>query len=291
MTVTRNGARPRVALVIGSGALKCAAAFGVTKVLQRERIPVDMVVACSGGAFCALWVAHGAGDVDGHVQRLMRCWAGAFERLSYRHLLGMLFPRWFRFDLGAGILDDRAINRALREYVGEHRFEDLVVPMHLVATDFATGEKVVLSSGSLFDAVRATISIPLVLPAWTVDGRALVDGAVCDPLPIDVAVREGADVIVAMGFEETPLGEIRSGMGMLMQLKTLMVNHLYRSQYAFYNLSHHAEVVPIILETDLPVGLRDVHLVPRLVSLGETAAEREMPYLKRLLDSGTRLAA
>lgn len=285
------GRRPRVALVIGSGALKCAAAFGVMKVLQRESIPVDMVVACSGGAFCGLWVAAGGRDADAEARRFAQGWAGAFDRLSYRSILGALFPRLFGFDVRRGILDDGAVNRAVRDYAGDRRFEDLPVPMHLVATDFITGEKVVLSSGSLFDAVRATISIPMVLPPWELLGRQLVDGAVCDPLPVDVAVREGADVIIAMGFEEPLQDAIGSGMGMVMQLKSVIVNHLYRSQYAFYNLSHHAEVVPIIPDIDIPVGLRDVHLVPQLVALGAHAAEREAPYLRQLVAAPCARAA
>jgi NTE family protein len=253
------------------------------KVLQREGIPIDMVVACSGGAFCGLWVANGGGDADAEVTRFVRGWAGAFDRLSYKAIAQAFFPRLFGFNAKLGFMDDGALNRSIRDYVGERRFENLKVPLHLVATDFITGEKVVMSSGSLFDSVRATVSIPLILPPWEINGRRLVDGAVCDPLPIDIAVREGADVIIAMGFEESLQTSIQSGMGLLMQLKSVIVNHLYRSQYAFYNLSHHAEVVPIIPDIDIPVGLRDLHLVPQLIALGERAAEGEVAYLRRLM--------
>lgn len=291
LEAAQQGKRPRVALVIGSGALKCAAAFGVVKVLQREAIPIDMVVACSGGAFCGSWVADGGGDVEAAAARFVRGWSGAFDRMSIRSVLRVLFPKLFGFDERSGILDERAVNRAIREYVGERRFEDLKIPMHLVATDFMTGEKVVISSGSLFDGIRATISIPLIFPSWERDGRQLVDGAVCDPLPIDIAVREGADVIIATGFEESLQPSIRSGMGLVMQLQSIIINHLYRSQYAFYSLSHHAEVVPIIPDIDVKVGFRDLHLVPRLIEIGEQAAMLEVPYLRRLMAaSGARAA-
>lgn len=274
-----------MALVIGSGALKCAAGFGVMKALQREAIPIDRVVACSGGAFCGVWIADGGGDADHHAARFVRGWDGAFDRVSYRGILSAVLPRLFGFDGRTGIVDERAVNQSIRDYVGERRFEDLAVPLHLVATDFRTGEQVVMSSGSLFDAIRSTISIPLVFPPWEVDGRQLVDGAVCDPLPIDVALREGADVIIAMAFEESLQPSIRSGMGLVVQLKSIIVNHLYRSQYAFYSLSHHAEVVPIIPDIDVKVGVRDVHMVPRLVELGEQAAEAALPALRRLISA------
>jgi NTE family protein len=152
-----------------------------------------------------------------------------------------------------------------------------------VATDFVTGEKVVLSRGSLFDAIRASIALPLILPPWHVEGRRLVDGAVSNPLPVDVAIQHGTEIILAVGFENALATSLDSGLGLVVQLQSLMTNHLVRAQYAFHSLSHHAEVLPIIAQIDRRVGLKDVHLVPYLVGCGEQAAEQQMPYLRRLL--------
>lgn len=275
--------RPKVALVIGSGALKCVAAFGALDVLLREGIPIDMVVGCSGGAFGALWLARGGGDIDEAIQQFAVGWQGTFDRVDYRKVLSAVFPKLFRFNPRFGIMRDEAANRSLRAYVGDLRFESLKTPMHLVATDFDTGEKVVFSSGAVFDAVRASISIPLVFAPWAVDGRFLVDGAVCDPLPIDVAIKEGADIIIAIGFEEPLKTDIQSGLGLILQLKSVLVNQLYRSQFAFYNVVHHAEIIPIIPNFGTPVGLHDLHRIPDLVAQGARATEAELPYLKKLL--------
>jgi NTE family protein len=283
--------RHKVALVIGSGGLKCMAAFGAIKVLQREGIEVDMIVACSGGSLSAVWMGIEAGNADAGAAYFSRVWETAFSKKSYTSVIKAIFPKLFGFQGRFGIVDERAINSAVHDFVGERRFEDLKIPLHLVATDFATGEKIVLSKGPIFDAIRATISIPLVLPHWTVDGRNLIDGAVCDPLPIDIAVREGADVIIAIGFEETLQSKFPTGLSLLMQLVSVMVNHLYSSQYAFYSLSHHAEVVPIMPIFDQRVGLQDLHLVPYLVQQGALAAEAEIPYLRRLLAATEREAA
>jgi len=284
-------ARPRVALVIGSGGMKCVAAYGALAVLQREAVPIDLVVACSGGAFCGLWVARGGGDPDAESRRFAQGWEGTFERRSWRGIARAVLPRWFGFDPEIGIVDDARLNRRVLDYAGEDRFEELPIPLHLVATDFGTGEQVVLSRGRLADAIRASISIPLVLPPWRVDGRLLVDGAVCDPLPVDVAVREGAEVIIAIGFEDALPERVQSGLGLVLQMNTVMVNQLLRSQYAFYSLSHHAEVVAVMPDFDVPVGLFDTSVVPYLVQRGAEAAEREVPYLRRLLAaSGQRQA-
>lgn len=277
--------RRKVALVIGAGSLKCAAAFGVVKVLQNHGVPIDLVVGCSGGAFCASWVAAGGGDADEAAARFAQGWKGAFRRVDYRAILSAVFPRLLRFTNRASIVDDRAINAAIRGYMGESTFEALPTPLYLVATDFITGEPVVLHQGRVDDAIRATIALPLILPPWPIDGRHLVDGAVCNPLPVDVAVKEGADIIIAVGFEDPLMTSFDSGAGLVRQLITLLVNHLYRAQFAFYNLVHHAETLIIVPQIDQRVGLDDVHLVPYLMERGAEAAEAEIPYLLRLLAS------
>jgi NTE family protein len=287
----RDATEPRVALVIGAGSLKCAAAYGVAHVLQEHQVPISRIVGCSGGAFCAAWLAAGGGDAQAVAERFARGWEGAFDEVDYGAVLGSVFPRWLGFSPRRGIVKDRAINAAIEAEFGQRCFEDLSTPLQLVATDFETGEQVVISSGRLFDAIRASIALPLILPPWPRNGRMLVDGAVCDPLPADVALREGADIIVAVGFESPLELQFHSGMGLVRQVTSLMVNHLLRAQYAFFNLAHHAETVLVMPEFDRPVGLNDVHLVPWLVEQGALAAEREMPYLRRLLDAARVRAA
>jgi NTE family protein len=261
------------------------AAFGAIKVLQREGIEIDMIVACSGGALSAVWMSTESGNPDEGAAYAARIWQTAFSARSYTSMLKAVFPKLFGFKGRFGIIDERAINRAIQKFVGDRRFEDLKIPLHLVATDFITGEKVVLSQGSIFDAMRATISIPLVLPHWEVNGRLLVDGALSNPLPIDVAVREGADVIIAIGFEDTLNSQFPTGLSLVSQLISVMINHLYSSQYAFYSMSHHAEVVPIIPVFNQNIGIQDVHLIPYLMEQGALAAESELPYLRRLLSA------
>ncbi|HEY5634104.1 MAG TPA: patatin-like phospholipase family protein [Burkholderiaceae bacterium] len=283
--------RAKVAMVIGSGGLRCVSAYGALRVLQREGIPIDMVVACSGGAMCGYWIATGRDDAALGVELFRAGWLGTFDNVAYRKILGALFPRLFGFDPKFGLIRDESVNRALASYVGETRFEDLNLPMHYVATDVISGDKVVLSKGKVFDAMRATISIPLVFPPWEVDGRLLMDGAVSNPLPVDVAIREGADIIIAIGYEETLQPGILSGLGLVKQVTNVAINHLLRAQYAFHSLAHHAEIIPIIPDFGTEVGLKDMHLIPHLVEQGAIATEREVPYLLRLLKASEGAAA
>ncbi|MDM0027486.1 patatin-like phospholipase family protein [Variovorax saccharolyticus] len=278
--------RPRVAVVIGSGGLKCAAALGVLKVLQREGIGIDMAIGCSGGSFFATAIALGADDMDEVAGRFARGWSGTFGRIGYRTMLSALFPRLFGFGHRFALLDDRKVNAAIEAFTRQLTFADTRIPLHLAATDYASGEKVVLSHGKLADAIRASIAIPLVLPPWPVEGRLLFDGGASNPVPVDVATREGCDIVIAMGFEEPVDGQVQSAMQLARRAISITVNHFIRSQYALYSLTHHAEVIPILPVFERRIGLRDLSELPYIMALGERAAEAEIPYLRRLLAAG-----
>jgi NTE family protein len=140
-----------------------------------------------------------------------------------------------------------------------------------------------VSKGSIADAVRASVAIPYVWNPWPVDGELLLDGCLSAPLPVDVAIREGADLILAMGFDSPYPRRIRSAMRYAFQLSTIATNNLLRANYAFHNLAHHAEIIPILPAFDGNVGLFDTHRFPHVIECGERAAEEQLPYLRQLL--------
>lgn len=276
--------RPRLAIVVGSGGMKCAAAVGMWKVLERERIPVDIAVGCSGGSIYAAAMAMGM-DVLEAERNTHRMWEGLFNRLHWRSVLRSLLPRRLGFSERIGLVDDRAVARVMRDLYGDARFEQTRIPLHLAATDLRTGEAVELHSGRIGDAVRASIAIPMLLRPREIDGRVLVDGGMSDPLPVSIAIREGADIILAMGFETPPAEELNSMLGVAGQCISTTINHMLRSTYAFYSAVHHAEIVPLMPSFRQTVRLGDTHLVPHIIEQGERAMEAELPYVRRLLAS------
>ena len=193
--------KPRIALVIGSGSVKCAAALGLMKVLARENIDVDMVVGCSGGSIYASLIALGW-SVERATESTLKMWTrDVTAKRSTRAILQLALPFIFKFDESFGLIDDSLINRRLHEGFEGATFAQTRVPLYVTATDLYCGEQVVLSEGNVADAVRASISIPFIFPPHKLHGRYLIDGFQSDPLPIGVAIREGADIIIAMGFE------------------------------------------------------------------------------------------
>lgn len=277
-------AQNRVALVIGSGAVKCTAALGLLQVLQREGIGVDMLVGCSGGSMFATFIALGY-EVETAVQITRRLWTRETTRQRNRlAILQVLFPKLFGFDGLFGLIKDDLIMEQLRKAYGDRAFADTTIPLYIVTTDFMSGEQVVLTEGSLVDAIRASIAIPFVFKPWPVEGRLMIDGAMSNPLPVDVAIREGADIIIALGFESEVQSRISSIVRFAFQITTIVTNNLLQSNLAFQNLAHHTEVITIIPEFGERIKAFDTDKIPLLIEAGEKAMEKELSYVRRLLE-------
>lgn len=275
--------QPSLALVVGSGSVKCAAALGVWKVLQRENIKLDLVVGCSGGSLYAAALALGY-DLAAAEEMTLSFWTG--ELMSgYASNLKAAMSGERDFNERSGLVDDAPLLGLLKQVFGERRFDETLVPLYLVAADFRSGEKVVLSQGRLADAIRASAAIPLIWPPWEVDGRLLTDGAVTDPLPVDVAIKEGAHIILSLGFDLPVRARLRSFNAVQSHLNTLYTNNLLRATYAFYNLAHHAEIIPLWPNFEKNISAFDTRQFPLIIEQGQRAAEEQLPYLRRVLET------
>ncbi len=274
--------KKRVAVVIGSGGIKCAAAIGMWKVLQNE-IPVDLIVGCSGGSVYSSAIARGA-SVEYMAEASKEIWTTEIMQ-GYTTNLKAARDGSLKFDERSGLVDDSFLNKALKKATLDLSFEDVQIPLKIIATDMMTGDKVILSEGQIRDAVRASLAIPLIFPPWELDGRLLIDGGVSDPLPIDVAIQEGADIIIAMGFSLSYRTRFRSMTAVQEQLNSIYMNNILKATYAFYNLAHHAEIFPIIPDFEEPLSMFDVKKIPNIIERGEAATKAQLPHIKRLLDA------
>lgn len=249
--------------------------------LEREQIALDMVVGCSGGSLYAAGIALGH-DVDRFVENTLDLWT-ADVMSGYATNLRAAMARERKFTQQSGLIDDSLVWDRLLQIYGECRFEDTQTPLFVVATDFYSGEKVVLQQGRLVDAVRASIAIPMIFPPWAIDGQLLTDGAVSDPLPVDVAIKEGAQIILAMGFELSLRRRMRSFNAVQTHLNAIYMNNILRATFAFYSAVHHAEIVTLWPDFGEDISSFDVDKIPHIIEMGEQVAEEHLPYLKRLL--------
>ena len=273
----------RLSIVIGSGGVLCAASLGLSKALRREGLTPGMAVGCSGGSIYAAIIALGMDPDEAQRLTLNLFTSDVFE--GYTSNLKSALTGETRFTEMSSLIDDNVMYERLKTVFAAKTFEDTIFPLHIVATNLYTGDRVLLSSGKILDAVRASIAIPMIFSPWKIDDQLLVDGAVCDPLPIDVAIQQGSDVIAAVGFEMPTRKRMNSYTAVTTHFNSLYMNNILKSTFAFYNAVHHAEIIPILPDFEKPVGTFDTQQIPYIIEQGEKAAEEHITYMKQLLST------
>ncbi len=172
-----------VGLALGGGGVLGAAHVGVLQVLHERGIRPTIVAGTSAGAL--MGAAHASGFDPYRLERLVL-------KLDWRDVGDLsLIP-------GLGLLDTKRLRRTLKKLGGDIAIEDLPVPFVAIATDVATGEPVELRTGSLADALRASMSVPGLFRPAHVDGRILVDGGLVANLPVEYALEMGAAHVIAV---------------------------------------------------------------------------------------------
>ncbi len=184
MSTSTTRTRPRVALVLGSGGARGLAHIGAIEVLEKHGVDIVAIAGSSMGALVG--GIHAAGRL-----RDYRDWVCALERSDVLRLLDFAFGH-------PGLIKGEKVIGVMKELVGEHRIEDLPVEFTAVATDIAGQREVWINSGPLFDAIRASIAIPMVFTPHRVGGRELVDGGLLAPVPVAPMRQVQADVVIAV---------------------------------------------------------------------------------------------
>jgi len=176
--------RRKAALVLGGGGARGIAHIGAIEELERRGYEITAVAGTSMGALV------GGMYAAGHLERFKR-WLCALDRYKAFGLVD------FTFSAEGLVKGDRVI-RALKELVPDVRIEELELPYAAVAADLLTGSEVVFERGGLYEAIRASISIPSVFRPVHRDGMVLVDGGTVNLLPLNRVRRTKDDLLVAV---------------------------------------------------------------------------------------------
>jgi len=176
--------RPTIALALSGGAARGLAHVGVLRALQEHKIPVDYVAGTSAGSIVG--GAFAAGMPIDEIDALGR-------GLRWRDIGRVTMSR-------LGFQSNERLEQFVRERLPKCRFEDLPIPLAIVATDLKTGAAVVMrDEGDVPFAIRASCAIPgWYVPVFDKEGRQLVDGGLVAVVPVSVARSMGADIVIAV---------------------------------------------------------------------------------------------
>ncbi|MBI4313655.1 MAG: patatin-like phospholipase family protein [Candidatus Omnitrophica bacterium] len=187
----------RLGLALGSGAALGLAHIGVLRVLEKEGIYVDVVAGSSMGALIgALWCA---GMTSYELEEVAKGFRGRWKTFS-------LFAGDIVFPVPKyGFITGERVMKLLGRYLEGKTFHDLKTPIKITACDYMRRELVICETGSVLDAVRASISIPAIFVPHPIGGRQMIDGGILDPVPVDVLVKMGVHKIIAVNTLPSPL--------------------------------------------------------------------------------------
>ena len=219
--LTAVAGRPKVGLVLGGGGAKGAAEVGVLKVIEKAGIPIDYIAGTSIGSIVGGLYAAGytATELD-----TMFCRQEWLTLLTDRrndlgnepylvkdgvtYIFGFPIMGEIRESVigGFGMMRGERVEKmvdSMARCKGCHEFESLRIPFRCVAADFRNASEIVLKSGTLSRAVRASMAIPGIFKPVNQDGMKLVDGGMMNNFPVDVVKKMGADIVIAIDLQQS----------------------------------------------------------------------------------------
>ena len=198
MTNDQRQMSKRVALVLGSGGARGLAHIGAIEALEEKGYTITSIAGCSMGSIIAGMYAAG------ELKKAKEWFLSVDKQLILRMMdINLLSNN--------SLVKGQRIIHELEKVVPDRPIEQLNIPCSIVASDMVNTEEVVFRTGSLFDAVRASISIPLFFQPVQMGDKLLIDGGILNPLPLHIIERTDGDILIAMdisGKDSMPTEEI-----------------------------------------------------------------------------------
>lgn len=257
----------RVALVLGGGGVKGIAHLGVLEELEKAGIKIDLIVGCSSGSIVGALYANNP-SVD------------AIKGSTWQIRTDSLFDMDL-WNCRYGLSQGKLLVYLLNKHLSKKTFEELQIPLVVVAADLKSGELVPIGSGDLITAVRASCSIPFVFVPCEHQGRILVDGGVINPVPVKVARDLGADIVIAVDLCELLEDELPSNLFGIAE-RCLKIALIWQNE----NCSKKADV--IIRPKMQGVGIFNDKMKMEVYNAGKMATEKEVPKIFKLLSSQSK---
>ena len=182
--------KTKISLVLGCGAARGLVHIGVIHCLEDRGFEIQNISGASMGAL--IGGIYAAGDLDVYTE-----WVCALKRRNIIRLLDLSFSR-------KSIFKGEKIIEILREMIGDRNIEDLPIGFTAVATDIIEQREIWLNQGPLFDAIRASIAVPMIFSPSSITGRVLVDGGIINPVPIAPTLNDDTELTIAVALNGPP---------------------------------------------------------------------------------------
>ena len=267
--------QPSVAVAISAGGIKPLAAIPILRLLADEGIRIGFLAGSSGGAIVAALAANGcpAAEMPALCHSVLR--PKMFKPIYWRRALGLLgIPGGQPLGHMEGLIDPARIKLAIRAIFRDASIEHTAIPLAINVTDHMTGEPVVLTAGSLADAVYGSVALWPMLPPGQLDGHWYSDGGYTVAIPIIEALRRNADVIIAIENREALPSPQRNFLARYSTFQTAIRREIGRSVALLGTVMHRGELIVIDLQFPEPIDFDEIHKLPMILDVGRGCAEQ-----------------
>jgi len=253
----------RIAVVLGGGGSKGFAHIGVLKVLEAQKIPIHMIVGTSAGSLVGSLYA--SGNTAFELQ-------GIAMKMEADNVIDYDWKIW-----KGGLIKGEKLENFINLNTQNTPIEKLNISFYAVATNAATGEEVVFARGNTGMAVHASCSVPGVFQPLKIGNSTYVDGGVVSPVAVDVARRNGADIVIAVDISGGINTDVPDGIIDTMR-KSLSIMYARIAEYQIKN----ADIV--IRPNMRNIGSTDMDKFNEAIFEGEKAASAKMPEIQKIID-------
>jgi NTE family protein len=251
-----------IAVVLGAGASKGFAHIGVLKVLEAQNIPIHMIVGTSVGSLVGSLYASGKTAFE--LQEIAM-------KMERDNIIDYDWKIW-----NGGLIKGEKLENFINVNIQNTPIEKLKIRYYAVATNAATGEEVVFAKGNTGMAVHASCSVPGVFRPLKIGSNTYVDGSVVSPVAVDVARRNGADIVIAVDISGGINTDVPSG---IMDTMRKSVDIMY-SRIAEYQIKN----ADIVIRPNMKnIGSTDMNKFNEAIFEGEKAASLMIPEILKIV--------
>lgn len=259
---------PKVGIALGGGGARGFAEIGVLRVLEQEKIPIDVVVGTSVGSLIGAIYADSGRVLDAEFTAIAVKDEDLFDYRAFSFFSG-------------GFVKGEKLELFINTHLRSKNIENMAVTFGAVAVDLRTGQSVIFDHGPVARAIHASCAIPGVFVPVEIGGKIFVDGGVTDPVPVDFAIKKGAEVVIAVAIPPViPPVAPKNPIEVAFHAITIM-------SYEIGVLG--VKNADVIIRPDVGnVAYDDFTQKKRLIDAGEKAARAAMPAIREAIKAKTK---
>ena len=260
----------KIGLALGSGGSRGFAHIGVLQELQKAGITIDLISGSSIGSLVAAYFAL-YGQVDDLASKMIDA-----SQMNFWKFLDLRFR--------GGLLNQSKIINSLNNIIEDKNFKDTAIPLSIVSTDLNSGQEYQFNKGAILPAVQASCSIPFIFEPVINKQHQLADGALANPVPVNVLKQMGADIIIAVNLyhQDEFNGTHLNAASALFRSSRILLHHLAKEKCKLADITIDVNTADLVIAAGMKYLFSRENSLQAVVA-GAQATQKNINHIKRII--------